>query len=512
MRKGLRFFAILNIAFFSFIIAVASANAQTYSGRATGIRVTAITGIVPGVTTAVTDSGPLPSAGGSITLGSATASVTNVLTAGASTVTTSGSGTSSQSTASVASLDVDVAGVLPALRVRADAIASSTMCTCGNIQCSGSSTITNLRVGVAGGGTVITATGAANQTVVFTAGTVTLTIVINEQMSSPSSITVNALHITLFDSATNITTDVIVSSSHSDIVCTPNPSSDRYSGRATGVRLATSTLVPQSNLATLVSDTGFLPTSGGIIGTTIASVNIAGTLTTGVVTSNTSGGTPGGNADTSQSNSTVNNLSASLVGNVQISATLVQSSTQCACGVTPPVSCSGGSVVTNLNVVVAGVPVVIVISGAPNQVVVLPGGIGSITINEQVSAGAGDLTVNALHVVLTPIGLASTDLIVASSHSDIACALSPTAAGASISGRVLSSIGQPVSQARVKVQNQEGMIWTAVTNPFGAYTIEDLPVGETYFIEVSHKRYIFDTRSLSLKDNLVDVDFTAQPE
>jgi hypothetical protein len=56
------------------------------------------------------------------------------------------------------------------------------------------------------------------------------------------------------------------------------------------------------------------------------------------------------------------------------------------------------------------------------------------------------------------------------------------------------------------------MIWTAVTNPFGAYTIEDLPVGETYFIEVSHKRYIFDTRSLSLKDNLVDVDFTAQPE
>ncbi|HUR97759.1 MAG TPA: carboxypeptidase-like regulatory domain-containing protein [Pyrinomonadaceae bacterium] len=510
MQKGIRLISLFSIAILSFVVTVASAAGQTYSGRATGIKATVITGVAPGVTSSVTDSGPLPSAGGSITLGSATANITNILTAGASTVTTSGSGTTSQSSASVATLDVDVAGLPNGVRVRADAVSSTTLCNCIDISCSGSSSITNLRVGQAAGGTLITVTGAPNQTFSTTVGTVTLTIIINEQANSPSSITVNALHITLTDSATGVTTDVVVASSHSDIVCTTTPSLDRYSGRATGVRLATSLVTPQTNLATIVSDTGFLPSSGGSIATSTASVNVAGTLTTGIVTANTSGGTPGGNADTSQSNSSVNNLNATLVGGVSVSATLVQSNTQCQCSLAVP-SCSGGSVVTNLAVAVGGVPVSIVISGAPNQVETLPGGIGTITINEQTSAGTGDLTINALHVVLTPAGLASTDFVVASSHSDIACALSPTAAGASISGRVLNSAGRPVTYARVQVQDQSGEIRTALTNAFGQYSIDDLPVGGTYLIDVTHKRYVFAPRTVSIKDNITDVDFAAEP-
>jgi hypothetical protein len=353
-------------------------------------------------------------------------------------------------------------------------------------------------------------TGAANQTVSFTSGTVTLTIVINEQITGPSSITVNALHITLTDSLTGITNDVIVASAHSDILCVPFPSTDRYSGRATGVRLATSTLIPQSNLATLVSDTGFLPTSGGTITSTIASVNVVGTLTTGVTTSNTSGGAPGGNVDTSQSDSTVNNLSVSLIGNVQITATVVGSTSQCVCGVTPPVACSGTSTITNLNVVAGGIGVPIVITGAPNQSVVLPLGLGTIILNEQVSAGAGDITVNALHVMLSPVGLASTDLVVASSHSDIACALSPTAAGATISGRVLSPTMQPVSNAVVQVIDQAGLVRTAITSPFGYYAIENVPAGETYVVGVTDKRFTFAGRVISLKDSITDVDFVAE--
>ncbi len=505
--KGSKFFAIFSIPFFTLLFAAVEAEAQTYSGRATGIKATVITGIAPDATTAVTDSGPLPSAGGSITLGSASANVTNILTAGGSTVTTSGSGTSSQSTASVATLDMNPTGVPASLRVRADAVSSTTMCTCSNIECNGSSTITNLRIG----GTVISVTGDPNQTVVTSVGRHTLTVVINEQISSPSSITVNALHITLYDSTADITIDVVVSSAHSDIVCTPNPSIDRYSGRATGIWLATSTLIPQSNLATVVSDTGFLPTSGGNIMVTTAGVSLPGTLSTGVVTSNTSGGSPGGNTETSQSDSTVNNLNATLVGNVTITATVLQSDTQCECAVTPPVSCTGDSVVVNLNVIAAGIPVPIVITGAPNQVVVLPLGLGTIIINEQISAGPGDLTVNALHVFLTPAGLASTDLIIASSHSDIQCSLSPTAGGASISGRVLNSHGRPISGARIQLMDQSGTTWTAMTNPFGLYSLEEIPVGGTYLVDVSHKRFFFNSRVISVKDNVTDVDFTAEP-
>jgi hypothetical protein len=177
---------------------------------------------------------------------------------------------------------------------------------------------------------------------------------------------------------------------------------------------------------------------------------------------------------------------------------------------TPPGSCTGGSVVTDLVVTVGGVPVAIVIGTGPNQVFPLPGGIGSITINEQISAGPGDITVNALHVVLTPMGLASTDLVVASSHSDIQCAVGPTAAAASISGRVQNSLGRPISNARIQVLDQEGRTWHAVTSSFGFYTIEDIPVGGTYLIEVNHKRFVFSPRVISVNDSVTGLDFIAE--
>lgn len=513
MRKGRKSSARLSFYFLAFALFALSANGQTFSGHATGVKATVITGVVPGVTTAVTDTGPLPSAGGSITLASASADIPGIVTAGASTVTSSGSGSSSQSMASIESLDVNIAGFVSDFRVRADTVASNTQCTCPTGACSGSSTITNLRVGFRGGGTVITVTGDVNQTVVVAIGTVTLTIVINEHLISPASLTVNALHLTLADSLTGITTDVVVASSHSGIRCVIAPINDRYSGRATGVRLAVATLLPPSSVATIVSDTGPLPTSGGNIAVTTAGVNVAGLLSTGLVTSNTSGGIQGGNGDTSQSDSTVNQLSASLVGAVTIDATLVQSNTQCQCNASPPpVTCSGGSVVAGLAVSVAGNPIDITVSGQPNQVVTLPLGLGSIIINEQLSAGPGDLTINALHVLLTPVGLASTDLVIAHSHSDIHCSLSPSAAPATVSGRITNASGQPVSHARIRIMDQNGGSWTGMSGSFGEYSIDEIPVGLTYLIEVEHKRYSFGSRVISVEDNVANVDFAAEPE
>ena len=501
----------LSLLFVILVFVVGHASGQTYSGQATGVKATVITGVAPGVTTAVTDTGPLPSAGGSINLASASANVAGILTAGASTVSTSASGNSSQSSASIETLDVAVAGFNNDLRVRADTVASTTQCTCPSGACTGSSTITNLRVGQRGGGTVITVTGAVNQTVVVVVGTVTLTIVINEHILSAQSITVNALHISLADSLTGITTDVIVASSHSDIKCVISPALDRYSGRATGVRLAVNSILPPSHVSTIVSDTGFLPTVGGNIAVTTASVNVPGVLTTGVVTSNTSGGSPGGNVDTSQSNSTVNNLNASLIGPVTISATLVQSNTQCQCGPVIPVSCSGNSVVTDIAVVAGGIPVDIVISGMPNQIVTLPLGLGTIIINEQISAGPGDITVNALHVLLTPAGLASTDLVIAHSHSDIQCSLSPTAAPATVSGRVTDPTGSPLSHARITISDQTGVTWTGLSTSLGEYSIEGIPVGGTYMISATHKRYTFSPQVISVQDDLGGINFTAEP-
>jgi hypothetical protein len=284
--------------------------------------------------------------------------------------------------------------------------------------------ITNLRVG----GNLIAVSGTPNQTVVLSAGTVTLTLVINERVVAPGSITANALHATFVDSLTGTSTNVIIASAHSDITCLAGSASNLYSGRGTGLRLRNFTILPPSSVSTVVSDTGFLPSFGGNIFVTTAGAGLPGVLSTGVVTSSSSGGVPGGDINTSQSSSSVTNLNASLLGGVAITATLIQSNTACQCGVGSVASCSGNSTITNLAVSVLGVPLAITIDGTPNQTVNLPLGLGSIIINEQTSAGAGDMTVNALHVNVTPLALDFTDLVIAHSHSDIKCKVISTAA------------------------------------------------------------------------------------
>lgn len=87
-------------------------------------------------------------------------------------------------------------------------------------------------------------------------------------------------------------------------------------------------------------------------------------------------------------------------------------------------SVAGASDIASLTV--NGIPVTV--TGDVNQSVSLPG-IGVIVINEQVgsaSGSSGDLTVRALHIVLTnPVTGAKTDFTVAYAHADIVCASSP---------------------------------------------------------------------------------------
>src|SRR5205823_8105818 len=61
----------------------------------------------------------------------------------------------------------------------------------------------------------------------------------------------------------------------------------------------------------------------------------------------------------------------------------------------------------------------ITISGAPNQTVPLP--VGEVIINEQTSNEAGDITVNALHIIVPGVA----DVIVSSAHADITCQPAP---------------------------------------------------------------------------------------
>jgi hypothetical protein len=91
----------------------------------------------------------------------------------------------------------------------------------------------------------------------------------------------------------------------------------------------------------------------------------------------------------------------------------------------------------------------------------------------------------------------------------------PVAANASISGRVLTSNGNGIRNAVVSLSG--GTLTQPVivqTGPFGSYSFDNLQVGQTYFMQVSAKRFRFSSpsRIITLQDNLEDLNFIANPQ
>jgi hypothetical protein len=109
----------------------------------------------------------------------------------------------------------------------------------------------------------------------------------------------------------------------------------------------------------------------------------------------------------------VANLDLTVGGN-NIAADFLMAVAAAQCGNNGKASISGSSEIVGL--VINGQQ--IAVTGEPNQTILLPN--GRVVINEQngsESGRTGDITVNALHVVVD--GLA--DVVIASAHADIAC-------------------------------------------------------------------------------------------
>ena len=89
-----------------------------------------------------------------------------------------------------------------------------------------------------------------------------------------------------------------------------------------------------------------------------------------------------------------------------------------------------------------------------------------------------------------------------------------TSANASISGRALTADGRGIRNARVSVTLPNGEIGTVLTDAFGYYLFENLPVGETYILSIAAKRYVFSNqpRVIFLGDDLTGADFVGNSE
>ena len=171
-----------------------------------------------------------------------------------------------------------------------------------------------------------------------------------------------------------------------------------FSGQAVALR------ANAAGVSLSLADTGPLPSSGGNLKTSLASVNVLGLVSADVLSSATSG-----SGTSSQSQSSLLNLN---LLNGLVAADVVKSNSSASCS-NGQASVTGNSELVGLTV--AGQPVLV---SNPNVAISLPGGI-SVVVNEQTSSPSGNtgaVTVNALHVTGPSI-----DIVVASAHSDITC-------------------------------------------------------------------------------------------
>jgi hypothetical protein len=89
-----------------------------------------------------------------------------------------------------------------------------------------------------------------------------------------------------------------------------------------------------------------------------------------------------------------------------------------------------------------------------------------------------------------------------------------TAANAMIQGRVIRGIeGWGVGGVRITLQGPSGASRTALTNPFGYFTFEELATGQTYFVSAVSKQYVFmhSVQTVTLQDDLTTLTFQVQP-
>ncbi len=84
----------------------------------------------------------------------------------------------------------------------------------------------------------------------------------------------------------------------------------------------------------------------------------------------------------------------------------------------------------------------------------------------------------------------------------------PTSASVTVSGRVMRADGQGIPRALVTFTDSSGSIRTALTNPFGYYSVEGLRAGESYVATAKHKGFEFAPQVVTLVDSIEGFNFT----
>jgi hypothetical protein len=130
-----------------------------------------------------------------------------------------------------------------------------------------------------------------------------------------------------------------------------------------------------------------LASSDGTSPVQLANINVAGLITSGIVTDT---------ADGTSASSTIANLAVTLSGIASLAATAVTSS--CSFD-TDTNTVSGTASLAGASFSVLGIPTSLAVNPPPNTTVTVPG-VATLTLNRQSTAGDGTLTVDAIYVNL----------------------------------------------------------------------------------------------------------------
>ncbi|MGI8849109.1 MAG: choice-of-anchor P family protein [Pyrinomonadaceae bacterium] len=454
-------------------MATTQVQAQTFSGRAIGVQSnTTQTATVAGVATTtvlanvrVADTGPLPPAGGTLDTGIlaggavATGVANATFSPGILNSRTTGSVVAgvptSTSQSTVNNVNLNINGVT----VTATTIQANSQCTCNGATptCSGNVVLTNLAINgqlvtVDANGSIAPNTTLLSTSVTATVGTVTTTttttIIGNEQIRTANSITVNALRITTTTTVTDTLTNTTTTTT-SDII-----------------------------IAQAHSDI----TCGGVV--PLLSADLA--LTKDCTISN--------NRITCIITVTNNGPDAAtnvvITDNLPTNTTFVSATGSTGVNITqqPNVGATGGTVTGSIATLSLNQSATLTVVSN-----VAPGTPANTTIRNTATVASATTTTDPNSANNEAMGSVTT--------------LITTAASATISGRVSTSKGRGLPRATVALTAPNGDVMYAVTNQRGYYRFADLEVGENYVLSVRSKRYVFETKTVFVTEDLADIDF-----
>lgn len=88
----------------------------------------------------------------------------------------------------------------------------------------------------------------------------------------------------------------------------------------------------------------------------------------------------------------------------------------------------------------------------------------------------------------------------------------PTAATVSVGGRISTPNGNGIRNVIITLTDiSGGATRSALSSSFGFYRIDDVAAGGTYIVTVRSKRYSFAPQVVRVMDDVVDLNFVAEP-